>query len=288
MLTVFTPTYNRKKTLVRLYHSLLNQTCKNFEWLIVDDGSIDGTTELVQSYIEENEIIIRYIFQKNAGKMQAHNNGVKNANGDFFVCVDSDDYLVDDAVEIILANINNVPTNCAGIIAMKGADFNTPIKGKFMPHIDVSSLGGLYDSGYEGDTTIIFATSVILKFPFPKISGEKFIPEAYIYDQIDIQYKYKILNKVLTICEYRNDGYTNSVSKLIYKNPNGWLLWYNQSMKFKKKIKDKFLFAIRYVSVAIIAGKKHYIKSSNSKFLAIFAYLPGVLLAKKRVKENKK
>ena len=96
-LTVFTPAYNREKLLKRLYDSLVNQTCKDFVWLIVDDGSTDNTRELIKNLKALNEIEIEYIYRENGGKMRAHNDGVKNTKTPFFLCVDSDDYLVKSA-----------------------------------------------------------------------------------------------------------------------------------------------------------------------------------------------
>src|SRR5665647_1656547 len=101
-LTIFTPSYNRGYILGQLYHSLLEQTCMDFEWVIVDDGSTDNTKDLVQAWTNEGKLTIRYIYQKNGGKMRAHNTGVLYATTELFLCVDSDDYLVETAVEEIL------------------------------------------------------------------------------------------------------------------------------------------------------------------------------------------
>lgn len=123
MVTVITPTYNRAYILPKLFESLKAQTSKNFEWLIVDDGSADDTKTLVESWIKSKpEFNIQYIYQENAGKMQAHNTAVQNCKTEFFMCVDSDDYIQEKAIEILdekakeIAKLNNV----AGIIGYKG------------------------------------------------------------------------------------------------------------------------------------------------------------------------
>ena len=103
-ITIFTPTYNRLYSMKRLYRSLINQTNKDFIWLIVDDGSTDKTEEYVREWINNNKIEIRYLYQKNQGKQVAHNLAVENCNTDFFICVDSDDYLTNNAVEIMISN----------------------------------------------------------------------------------------------------------------------------------------------------------------------------------------
>ena len=110
-LTIFTPTYNRANTLGRLYESLKIQSNQDFEWLIVDDGSSDDTQALIDSFIEEQILSIRYIKQSNAGKQAAWNNAVLNAQGEFFCGVDSDDALAAaNNIEEIFANteINQV------------------------------------------------------------------------------------------------------------------------------------------------------------------------------------
>ena len=120
-LTIFTPTYNRANKLFRLYCSLCAQRDKDFEWLIVDDGSMDNTEDIVREWISENIITIYYYKQQNEGKMRAHNYGVSLTNTSYFVCVDSDDYLIDSAVEIICKSMNDIPSGISigGIIFLK-------------------------------------------------------------------------------------------------------------------------------------------------------------------------
>ena len=118
MLTIFTPTYNRRELLERAYRSLTEQTRQDFIWLIVDDGSTDGTSEQVQEWIEANQILIRYHVRENGGKMRAHNDGVRLCHTELFLCLDSDDYLGTDAVEqIYLCWSRNQDDHVAGIIA---------------------------------------------------------------------------------------------------------------------------------------------------------------------------
>ena len=112
--TVFTPTYNRAYILGDLYHSLQRQTCMDFEWLIVDDGSADDTKALVASWQgEENPFPIRYVYQENGGKCRAINRGLKEADGRLFFTVDSDDYLTDDAIEKVIRWDGELPISAA-------------------------------------------------------------------------------------------------------------------------------------------------------------------------------
>ena len=102
-LTVFTPLYNRKDTLKRTYESLCRQTCKDFEWLIIDDGSTDNPYKEIEEWIRrDNGFKIRYIYKENGGMHTAHNTAYENINTELNTCIDSDDYMPDDAVEKIL------------------------------------------------------------------------------------------------------------------------------------------------------------------------------------------
>lgn len=233
MLTIFTPTYNRSYILPQAYDALCRQTNKDFIWLIVDDGSTDETQQLVQRWIQEARISIRYFFQSNGGKMRAHNKGVQLCNTELFVCVDSDDYLVDDAVESILELWNSIDMKeeLAGIVAYKGKDSYHTMFGESFPCSGHSTIQGLYHKGFFGETTSIYRTDILLQYPFPAFEGEKFIPEAVAFDRIDQQYPLYVFPKVLTICEYRDDGLTRAVDRLRESNPKGWLLYYQQRIE---------------------------------------------------------
>ena len=195
-LTVFTPTYNRKGNLKKLYESLLRQTVSDFIWIIVDDGSTDGTEDLVRQWISESKIVIQYHFQDNSGKMIAHNKGVLLSTTELFVCVDSDDYLTDNAVELILKYYECIATDdsLCGIVAYKSIS-----KNQFPRRIESSTLSNLYHCGFRGETTLVFKTDVLRHYLFPVIEGEKFITEGYVYDQIDDTYKYLVLREILII-----------------------------------------------------------------------------------------
>lgn len=242
MITIFTPTYNRGYILLKTYAALCCQTNKNFVWLIVDDGSTDGTEQLVETWIQEEKISIQYYFQQNGGKMRAHNRGISLCHTELFVCVDSDDYLVDDAVESIINLWKSVDKEeyLAGIVAYKGKGTTHTMFGEKFPYAGNTTMQELYRKGFTGETTLIFRTEILSRFPFPVFEGEKFIPEAVIYDQIDQYYSLCILPKVLTICEYRNDGLSRSINRIREENPKGWLFYYQQ------RIGNSYCSVIRY------------------------------------------
>lgn len=284
-ITIFTPTYNRVDTIRRLYDSLCRQSSKEFEWLIVDDGSKDDTKKMVNQWIVENKIIINYYYQKNSGKMVAHNRGVKLAQGELFVCVDSDDILSDNAIERTIMEWEKHKKNCIGILAYKVQLNGKPSTILKNTSFEYSTLKNAYDYyGLSGDTMLIFRTDILSKYQFPVFSGEKFVPEGYLYDLLDQEGKLYFLREKLYICEYQENGYTSNMAKLLKNNPQGYFVYINQRLKLDKTGKQKFLDSIRYDAMAIAQKKKHIIATAVYPFWSFVAYLPGVLFYYKRYK----
>jgi len=256
-LTVFTPTYNREKLLPRLYESLKRQTSKDFLWLIVDDCSTDNTKELIKGFNAEGIVEIKYICrEENGGKMRAHNDGVKNCETPYFLCVDSDDYLVDDAVEKLISCIgacigDGKVAKLAGIISHKCKSETELLSDvQFPEKVEKSTLFGLYLNGFKGETTIMFKTDVIAKYPFPEIEGEKYVPEDYIYDKIDEEYEYIVFDEIITVCEIVSEGYTDSVVKLKKNNPVAFYMLYEQRARITPPSVLKIKYAGFYVKYA--------------------------------------
>lgn len=280
-ITVFTPTYNRAYILNQLYESLKSQTNDLFVWLIVDDGSTDNTENMVRGWITEGIIKIRYYKQKNGGKQRAHNRGVKLCNTELFICVDSDDYLTEDAIEIFISTWDNIKDKqkISGILALKGKNENIPI-GTWIPaNIKISTLNDLYDVyGFRGDTALLFRTDILKQFPFFVAKGEKFIGEGYVYLQIDQYYSLYLLNSILCICEYHEDGYTANVIKLMKDNPIGYMILAKQKVLLSKSIKNKYFNTIRYIIGCILSKEKYPFKKSPYKGLMLLAYPPAIIL----------
>lgn len=225
MITVFTTTYNREKTLERLYNSLINQSNKNFEWLIVDDGSTDNTKIIVENFINEKKINIRYYYQKNGGKHRAINFGIKHADGELFFIVDSDDYIEYDAIKTIINDWKDIKNkdNISGITYRKFDINKNKILGKefqkesfFSNHIEISKKYGDFDKAE------IFNTKILKKYEFPEFKNEKFVPEGFIWTKITLDYKMKYVDKVVYYCEYLEDGYTKNFKKNFINNPKGF------------------------------------------------------------------
>lgn len=227
-LTVFTPVYNRADMLPRLYESLLSQTDRDFLWLAVDDGSKDNSLEVLKGFEAEGKLEIRIISRENGGKMRAHNTGVKAAETELFVCLDSDDCFTKNAVSDILKRWDEVSGkgNIAGIVANKGETEDKPLYGCHLPDVTEDTLSGLYRKGFKGETTLIYRTEVLKKHLFPEIDGEKYIPEDVVYDEIDREYKLSVMDKVLTVCILTENGLTDRAKELREQNPNGWYIYY--------------------------------------------------------------
>ncbi len=279
-LTVFTPTYNRAHTLKKVYDSLCAQTERDFEWLVYDDGSVDNTKELLEEWSKENKLpSMRYICQKNVGKTTTHNRAAIEAKGELFVCLDSDDYFREDAVEVLKRSWESGDKSAIGILAYKvlsTGEVNTQIKNK---EVKKTTLKDGYDKyGLTGDTALIFKTDILRKHEFPSFPGEKFIPEAYLYDRLDQEGPYQIVREGIYVCEYLDDGYTANMKKTLYTNYQGYFAYIEQRLKIDKGLKLKYLDSIRYMAMAIARHKKNKIKTAVYPFLAFLAFFPGWLL----------
>lgn len=279
MITIFTPTYNRAVTICRTYNSLVNQTCKDFEWLIVDDGSTDGTGNLVRQWIVEADFPIRYIVQPNGGKYRAYNNGLKHANGEFFFCVDSDDWLPINAVELILSYSDKLRADesLAGIIALKMLR-DGKVLGK--PYKNPGSSRSLYDlelSGEGGERSLVFKTSIARMYPFPEETNERFVTESVIYDRFHGKYEFIVSNDVLTICEYQLDGLSSNPHALMLRNPAGYKLYFSQRIDLAPSLVIRIGYVLRYHAFRLLYGGAAYDYNGKYKLLVTSLAPLGVL-----------
>ncbi len=254
-LTVFTPTYNRKKTLTRLYASLLNQTCHDFTWIIVDDGSTDGTRFLVEDWIANSPFQIKYFSQENSGKPSAHNRGVKETDTELFTCVDSDDILTFDAIEFI-RELDCSDVQSVGFLLKKGNLDGSSLT-SWNCGLEKTTLSGAYMKyGLSGDAMLVFKSNVIKKYKFPSFPGEKFVPESYLYDLIDQEGYLIVYDKVLYLCEYLPDGISANMRKTNAMNPRGYLAYIENRLKNDRTLKEKILDTIRYDAIIWVAQKR--------------------------------
>mgnify|MGYP003608468867 CR=1 FL=1 len=227
MITIMTPTYNRAYILPIAYESLKKQTCFDFEWLIVDDGSNDNTEELVKSWIaDNNNFQVAYYKQVNGGKHRAVNKGVSLAKYDYFFILDSDDSLTFDAVEKVHEWINAIDDldGFAGVSGLKGIGGNA-VGGKMnKPFIDATNLERK-KYGLLGDKAEIYKTEILRKYPFPEFEGENFLRESASWDRIAKDgFKLRWYNEIIYICDYIEDGLTKNTNALTYaRNFQGFI-----------------------------------------------------------------
>ena len=291
-LTIFTPTYNRAHTLVRTYNSLCQQTCKDFEWLIIDDGSTDNTCEIVEKWICNSDFKIRYIYQENQGMHGAHNTAYKNITTELNTCIDSDDYMPVDAVEnIITFWYENRSNKYAGIIGLDQREDGSIIGTTFRPELKETTLMNFYANGGKGDKKLVYRTDIVKQYPeYPLFEGERYVGLAYKYMLIDQDYKLLTLNKPLVIVEYQADGSSNMMWKQYWNNPRGFAFFRKTEMVIAPTLTRRFISCIHYVSSCIISKNKKFLKESPQKVLTLFAIIPGVILysvIKYKVKKNK-
>lgn len=265
-IAIFTPTYNRASLLERCYDSLLDQTDKDFTWLIIDDGSTDETRRIVDVWIREGKIDIQYHYQENGGKHKAHNTAVENCTAEYMLIFDSDDMLDKTCVAVLKSYVSAIDSNSdvCGLIGDKYQMKNHKLIGDQMPSgIEVINGRDLYQRyGYKGDTLRLYKVKVLKEFLFPIIPNEKFIYENVVFDQIDARYSMKIIHERLYYCDYRPDGYTANAAKIKLLNPLGYSLSLSSSVQYSVSLSKKINWTLLY----IIWCKKMNIKNSISRF----------------------
>lgn len=248
LITVFTPTYNRAYTLSNLYKSLCAQTQKDFEWLVVDDGSFDNTSDLIAGFQKEKIINIKYYKVENGGKHRAINYGVRMASGEAFFIVDSDDILPKDAITTIETYFRNIQdkNDIAGVSGFRMTPNGRKIGGGNYPQIYTDSISIREKYHVKGDMAEVFKTAVLREYPFPSFEGEKFITEEAVWSQIAQKYKLRYFYKGIYCCEYLADGLTKNIRKQHRNSPLGTMYAYRLFMKQRRCLRTKVISAINY------------------------------------------
>ncbi len=280
--TVFTPTFNRAYIIDNLYKSLIEQTFKNFEWIIIDDGSTDNTEVLINSFIEEGKLNIIYQKQLNSGKHRAINKAVDIAHGELFFIVDSDDYLTEDALEILVSNWDNIEDKgkFCGISGLRGYN-SEKIVGSCHPNyiFDCSILEYRYKYKIKGDKAEAFVTEKLKIHKFPEIEGEKFISESIVWNRLGEKYLMRWVNEIIYICNYLEDGLSAKSLNLRINNINGTLLLYKSNLDYDIPYSYKLKNIINYYRFLFHAKlpiKKY--KIENALILNIIGMIGGGIL----------
>ncbi|MDE6273180.1 MAG: glycosyltransferase [Muribaculaceae bacterium] len=252
--TIFTPTYNRANLLPKLYNSLCNQTSFDFEWLIIDDGSLDNTEEIVSQWLSNDRFKVRYYTKENGGKHTAINYGAQLAEGELFFIVDSDDSLTPDAIETIISEWNSVKDkNLNGIAFLRGRktkDGYVANNASVFPEDNVISniIVQKYNRGVSADNAEVWTTESIRRHPFTIYPGEKFMSEGMVWIRLAKENDMLFRNKVIYICEYLEGGLTKQGKKLRFLCPKGGIEGSLETMSrhfnLKMRIKQTLLYIV--------------------------------------------
>lgn len=284
-IVVLTPTYNRAKTLPRLYESLIRQTNKNFTWLIVDDGSSDDTKFIVNKVMNEKKLNIKYVYQNNGGKARALNKGFSYCmESQLVMVVDSDDYLLPTAIATAYKYLSKYKDdNSVGglFFHYKTPDGNIlKPKGKVIKSDKVMTPYQYYRNFGKHDGCHCYLNKVIKRYRYPEFSGEKYVGPSVLQLEMADNYKIVYSPKIVGVAEYQEDGLTNSGRRLRLNNPMGMIYYSMLMMDRKSDLFTQLKYSISIWPYAKIAGKsiKSIITMINRPFILLLTYIPGQIL----------
>lgn len=307
MITVFTPAYNRAHTIDRVFKSLLSQTYRDFEWIVVDDGSTDNTKEVVDSFIATNpDFQIRYFFQPNQGKHIATNRAVEVACGEFFVTLDSDDGCKSSALERLLEVWNSIPENERGMYKGVSCRCCTPEQpekriGTPLPStpFDSHDLDLRYVYKVKGELWGMTRREVLLENPYPSISGLHYFPEGVHWSKIGLKYKTRYFDEPLRYYYVDGTAAENQLTKKVNAKETYYARAYMMSseilrMYFARDPVNFFKQAVGLVRDGLLTGRSAgdiYRAAGKTKrgiLLLIMAWVPGALLKEIESSKRKK
>ena len=288
-ISILTATYNRANLLPQLYKSLKdNLNCKvDFEWLIMDDGSTDETKKIVEQFIDEKLVDIKYFYQENQGKMSAINNLVPKANGDLIIECDSDDFFTEDAFEVIKEEYEKNKDE-KDIYALCFLKYDT--SGKNMGRDFKKEKSTMFDlyfkEGEDGEKALVYFSDIRKKYKYKLEHNEKFVTEARLHHEMDLNYNILCVNKAIMICEYQQEGYSKNIIEQFKKNPYGYYEYFKEilerdfsGVKFNKRV-----YVIKHYILFSYLTKKYQsetIKNVLNKLLYYLLLIPGNIKSKK-------
>lgn len=284
LLTVFTPTFNRAHTLGRVYDSLCRQTCKEFEWLVVDDGSTDNTRELVEQWQGEDKLPIRYIHKENGGLHTGYNTAYANIDTELNVCIDSDDFMPDDAVEIIVREWHTRGAeHYAGLL---GLDYDLrsgkPIGGMFPSGMKDCYFLDLYTKKLHiGDSKPVMRTDLMRKVaPQTGFEGEKNFNPVYMMLQVCDDYPLLVVNANLCYVEYQTgDSMSGGIIEQYFNSPRSFSKMRRLEMTLKRSdLKNRIRVTVHYIATSIIARNRKLVSESPRKALTVALLPVGIML----------
>ena len=280
-LTVFTPTYNRAHTLRRTYESLCRQTSKDFKWLVIDDGSTDSTNTLVDEWKRwDNGFQIRYVWKENGGLHTGYNKAIELMDTELCVCIDSDDFMPDDAVEIIVNTWEKLSNeDVAGIIGLDYLLDGSPLGGLFPEEGFFHAYDVTFKFKHKYDVKFIARTSLLKQVaPQPTFNREKNFNPSFMYKQIDLNYKWIIINKNLCFVDYQRNGMANAIFKQYVNSPNSFAAQRINNLKTPAPLSFYIKQYIHLCSSAILSSNYSWLGKAPRPWLAVLFFPIGVLV----------
>lgn len=290
-ISILTPTYNREKLLERLYKSILKNLNYGLEveWLIMDDGSIDGTEKLIEKYINENKFDIQYYSQENKGKMEAINNLMPYATGELIIECDSDDYFKDNAFLTIKNTYHELDEDTYALCYLK-YDQNECNIGNLFKENETTMFDLYFKQGENGEKALVYNANIRKQYNYELEKDEKFVTEARMYHKMDLKYKIKCFNEPIMICEYQEGGYSNNIVEVFKKYPYGYYEYFKEmfDMNFSGIYFKKRLYILKHYILFSYLTKRSFkesisnVKGIFNKILFVAMYFPGVVLTKRK------
>lgn len=279
-LTVITTTYNRAYCLHQVYESLLRQTSDDFVWLILDDGSSDDTKSLVNRWIAEDKIQIRYHYKENGGMHTARNAAYALVDTELNVIIDSDDWMADDGVEKIVSYWTaHKQEGIAGMISHNsdpsGKQIGTPMPSG-ITQCTVTDFFGKF--GGKGDKKLVYRSDLTKLYPYPEFEGEKFYPASYKFRLLDQKYQMLILDEVVCIVDYNDDSMTRAKFAQYRSCAKGFAHFRNEMMRLSHSFTECCNLALHYVAESRFAKDRCFIRNAYRKGYVLVMCLPGTLL----------
>ena len=281
-ITVFTPTYNRAYILGKCYESLNRQTCKDFIWLIIDDGSTDGTEALVRGWMErDNGYEIRYIYKENGGLHTGYNAAIEVMDTELSVCIDSDDSMPEDAIESILREWEACRSNekIAGLVGLDYADSGELI-GKRLPEEAQINAAALLCVPGMGDKKYVVRNDLLRSVaPMPVYPGEKNFNPHYFIIRLSKEFVFRPVNRCFCRVDYQPDGMTANIWKQYINSPNSFAELRRVILEVPGMTgKYRYKTAAHYVASSLLAKQKDILRRSPAKLLTLAAWPTGLVL----------
>lgn len=282
-LTYFTPSYNRAAFLPQAYEALKRQTCKDFVWMIIDDGSTDNTKEVVAPWLNESEFRVEYHYKQNGGLQTAYVEALKHITTELCMCVDSDDYLTDNATEILLSFWEEHGSDdYAGIVSLDCYPNGNMVGGYFPYGLRTVNFKQTRKGNHgrdENDVAMLYRTKAYeITTPARTYPGEVSLNAERQFLQIAEKYDFLILNRPTVVVNYQPDGMTGNIFKSYFRSPNCYVDYRLQILGTNGFGLKKYIqTAVHYIAECKIAKRKVFNKDLKRGWIVVAAYPVGIV-----------